>query len=361
MKNRFWLRIIYITFLFLFVNCSTKNEKIVGVKMYELKDSVQTLISNWNKLGINTAFVSKQVAYDKNFRSLAKENNIDVFVIFPIYFNPEKLEKDSSLYAITNKGEIAKKDWVEFVCPTRNKYQTYIIEQAKNIVKETKPEGISIDFIRHFAFWEMITPDCPIDSIPETCFCNNCLATFQSETKNKLPKNLNTTEDKATWIRKNLREEWTKWKSDQITSFVKKFTQELKTEDSNLKFNLHAVPWKKDDYNGAGKNIVGQDIRALSEIVDYISPMCYSFMLYRSPEWIGSLINDFNKQGASNIIPSIQVKECYRSEKFPLNEFRKCVEESLKKPSQGVIFWSWDYIVQEPEKKKVIKEIIERQ
>ena len=327
---------------------------MIGVKIYEITQPIKTLFNDWNKIGVNTSFVSKEIARNKEFRNIANENNIDVFVILPIYFNPDELKKDSSLYAITNKGEIAKIDWVEFVCPSNKKYQNFIIEEAKKIVKETKPDGISIDFIRHFAFWEMIKPDYPSDSIPETCFCNNCIELFELETQNKLHENLNTTEDKATWIRQNLRTEWTAWKSDQITSFVKKFTQELKSENHNLKFNLHAVPWMKEDYNNANKNIVGQDIKSLSEYVDYISPMCYSFMLYQSPEWISSLVKDFDKQGVNNIIPCIQVKECYRTKGFPLNEFRKCIEEALKEPSQGIIFWSWEYILLEPKKKQLI-------
>jgi hypothetical protein len=361
MKDKIYFSICVLIISLLVISCSIKDEKIIGVKMYELKESVPILIENWNELNINTAFVSQQVINNKDFRQKAKDSNIDLFVIFPIFYNPEAISKDPSIQAITNKGQVAKEDWVEFVCPTRKEYHDQIIAKAKEIVRKTQPEGISIDFIRHFAYWEMIRPEFTPDSIPESCFCDHCLKTFISETGSILPLDLINTEAQAEWIRNNLRIEWTTWKSNQITSLVKRFTNELKEESPNLKFNLHAVPWRKEDYNGAGMHIVGQNLYDLSKMVDYISPMCYTFMLYRSPEWINSLVKDFNEQGLVNIIPSIQVKECYRQERFTVDEFKLCIDEALKEPSKGIVFWSWDYIEQEPEKRKVIKEVLSKQ
>ena len=85
-------------------------------------------------------------------------------------------------------------------------------------------------------------------------------------------------------------------------------------------------------------------------------PLIYINDLNINYKWINSLVKDFKEQGVSNIIPSIQVKECYREERFTEDEFRKCIDEALKAPSQGIIFWSWDYLIQEAEKEKVMKE-----
>ena len=178
MKIKYQLIAVFSVCLLITASCSPKKDKLIGIKMYELNESPKILIEKWKELNINTAFVSEQVALNTEFRALSEKNNIDVYIIFPIYFNPDALKEDSSLYAITHTGEKAKESWVEFVCPTRKEYQDKMIKKAKQIAIETKADGISIDFIRHFAFWEMIPPGRIFDSIPETCFCDHCLKKF---------------------------------------------------------------------------------------------------------------------------------------------------------------------------------------
>jgi hypothetical protein len=71
------------------------------------------LIKKWKEMNVNTAFVSKESAADTLFRRLPKENNIQVYLIFPVFYDPERLQQDSTLYAITDKAAIARDNWVE--------------------------------------------------------------------------------------------------------------------------------------------------------------------------------------------------------------------------------------------------------
>ena len=61
-----------------------------------------------------------------------------------------------------------------------------------------------------------------------------------------------------------------------------------------------------------------------------------------APAWINSVVKDIYDQTHSRILPSIQVKEAYLESTLSTEIFRKALEESLKPPSQGVIFWSWE-------------------
>lgn len=81
-------------------------------------------------------------------------------------------------------------------------------------------------------------------------------------------------------------------------------------------------------------------------------------MLKRKPEWINSVVTDFEKETPEIVLPSIQVKEDYRSEKLSAKEFEKCLTEALKEPSKGVVFWSWEALDLDPEKKEIIKKIL---
>lgn len=135
--------IILIALLLQHCSFFNKTEKIKGAKIYELKDQPGDLIKKWEELNINTAFVSMQVASNSEFRKLARKKGIATYIIFPVFYNPEILDKDSTLYAITHESKPAKESWVEFVCPSREKYQEELIEMAKKIVHNYYPQGVT--------------------------------------------------------------------------------------------------------------------------------------------------------------------------------------------------------------------------
>jgi hypothetical protein len=335
-----------------------KDELIIGVKIYEFEGTLENLFEEWRSLGINTAFVSKSLLSNQKFRDLAKKNSITTFVILPIFYNPEALKRDPDLYAITDKGEIAKEEWVEFVCPTRVKYKKQRIADIKQIVQEFNPDGISIDFIRHFVFWEKVYPDRTLNSIANTCFDSHCLNAFEKDTNIIIPQGLTTTQQKADWVKNNVLQEWVEWKCSVITRMVQEITGAAKAIKPDIATNVHAVPWRANDFEGAARIVTGQDLAAISLHTDFISPMCYSHMVKRPASWISSVVDDMYSRTQSKVIPSIQVKEAYLTEILTISEFRDSLVAALKSPSKGVIFWSWDALDKDPEKKDVIKDLI---
>ena len=351
--------IIIIALLF---SCNTNDhQQMYGVKIYTISGDIDSLVSGWIDLGINTAFVSREIAADTRFREKAETAGIPVFIIEPVFFNPEALHEDSSLYAITNKGNIARSGWVEFICPSNRKYKETLLQNLEDDVRNLKPDGISLDFIRHFVYWEMVGPDQHADSIEHGCFCDQCVTAFSKETGIVLPDTFEDIAARANYILHHHRETWTGWKSRLITSFVKEITTDLKTIDPDLKFNLHAVPWRTEDYNGGINTIAGQDFTALGQYVDYISPMCYPFMLYRDGPWVASVVSDMDRQAPGKVIPSIQVREEYRKEYISDSTFESYLQHALQAPSKGVIFWSWEHLEKEPGKKKIIRKTLRRQ
>ncbi|MCK4700361.1 MAG: hypothetical protein KAT38_08500, partial [Bacteroidales bacterium] len=195
-------------------SCNNKPEnssvegKIIGVKIYDHNEDFESLVNDWKEPGINTVFTSPQLFSDKEFRTITRENKITSFIILPIFFNSEALQKNPDLYAITKNGEQAKDDWVTFVCPSREEYRKNIIDSVKTIIKELDPDGISLDFIRHFVFWEKIYPDRTFESMPNTCFDSTCLNKFQEDTKIKIPDSLKTENNIYEWIKVNCLYKW---------------------------------------------------------------------------------------------------------------------------------------------------------
>jgi hypothetical protein len=328
---------------------------IVGVKIYQAKGDLDHLFASFDSLGINTLFISEELAADTRFRDLARRHHMPVFVIFPVFYDPEALKQDPGLYAITRTGERAQEDWVQFVCPTRDKFRHRKIEAMKRLVVTLQPDGVSLDFIRFFVYWEMIHPDRSYASITNTCFCPSCLASFSAATGITIPASVKTPQQAAAWIEANHLERWAKWKCGVITSMVEDLVCAAKIVRPGLKVNLHAVPWRGSDYGGAIRKVAGQDFAAISQFTDYLSPMCYTLMLRRPPKWVASVVKDMSAVASCPILASIQVRGEYESDlAMSTRDFEATLDAALAPPSRGVIFWSWDHLAKEPEKMAVI-------
>ena len=119
---------------------------------------------------------------------------------------------------------------------------------------------------------------------------------------------------------------------------------EAKKVNPGIKVNLHIVPWRQDDFDNAIRRIAGQNLSALAEYADIISPMTYSHMLKREPDWINSVVGEIAPQINCKVIPSIQVNEAYLTQTLSAEEFEQTLIEALKPPSSGVFFWSWEQL-----------------
>lgn len=357
MRNLF---VLILFFAFSFSNGQkTKDGTIIGVKIYERQTDYGSLFLQWKDLGINTAYVSVDLAYDFGFRTKARQADVDIYIIFPIFFNAEALKEHPDWYAITQKGVPAKEEWVEFVNPAHKAYRAQRTAFIEKVVSETKPEGVSIDFIRYFAYWEKIYKGRTLESIPDSSFDSISLAAFQADKGVEIPQRLVSVQEKSVWILENHSDSWAEWKCDNIVSMVRDIVASVKAIQPRIRTNLHAVPWRENDFGGAMKRIAAQDLAQLSKLVDFVSPMCYSHMLKRDAPWVSNVVKDLKGQiGDTHILPSIQVAKAYLEEPLGDKEFESIVKAALQDPSKGVVFWSWPHLDKDPLKKAIVKKLV---
>jgi hypothetical protein len=355
-----WIILTTTFLLSFFTGCHDKKHdqsesgKMIGVKVYKIDRELKSLFKEWDDSGINTVLASPSVINDR-FTGLARKHNIKIFLILPVFYNPEILKVSQDLYAVTDKGEKAADDWVEFVCPSREGYRKTKTDEIVQLVKDLDPDGISLDFIRFFCFWEKVYPDRDPDSIPNTCFCKSCLKKFQMDKNISIPASLENVSDISKWITENHLAEWTSFKCSLISGMAGEIVSSVKKIKPGIMVNLHIVPWRQDDFNNAIMRIVGQDVSALAEYADLISPMTYSHMLKRDPAWVQSVVKDLSGQVNCKVVPSIQVNEAYLNSVFTDEEFEQTLKEALKPPSSGVFFWSWEQLEARPSKKEILK------
>ena len=365
LRNTHFMILMFLFVSPVFQKCQyqqAESSSIIGVKIYEPQENYEQLFQEWRDMGINTAFVSVALAYDESFRSQALKDQVKVLIILPVFFNLDALKEHPEWYAITQHGTPAKEEWVEFISPSNEAYRAQRIAFIQRVVQETKPDGISLDFIRYFAYWEKIHDGRTLASLPNTSFDAASLAAFQREKEIKIPLELQTTASRAAWILANHSESWTQWKCSQIVSIVEDIVYTTKAIQPGLLVNLHAVPWRENDFEGAIKKIVGQDFKRLAKMTDFISPMCYSHMLKQDANWVSSVVKDIQRQtGEVDLLPSIQVKEAYLERELSEEEFEENLKAALKPPSKGVVFWSWAHLEQDPGKKSIISKWVKKQ
>lgn len=334
------------------------SEPIIGAKIYEYSGNFPALFEAWRETGINTAFVSPALERNAEFRGLARKNGIATYIIFPVFFDAEELAKRPDLFAVTAKGDLAEESWVKFVCPTRRDFLARKIEDLRTLVRETDPEGISLDFIRFFVFWEMVYPDRTPESLPNSCFDRSCLESFQRETGIGIPAALAGTPEIARWILASHSREWVAWKCGVIAGAVKALAGEARKIKPGIRVNIHTVPWRSDDFGGAIRAVAGQDLARLAPLVDYISPMCYHHMVKQTPAWVHAVVEDAERASKAAVIPSIQVQETYIPGPESPAEFQQALIEALKPPSRGVVFWNWAALAGSGEKMEAVKAVL---
>jgi hypothetical protein len=337
-----------------------RDSLLIGAKIYEHRGPYSLLFEQWNDLGINTGFCSQDLIADNEFMEQAREHHISTFLIFPVFFNPEALAQSPELAAITQDGSVASEEWVEFVCPSRKDYRKQVVEKARKLVQAHRPDGISIDFIRHFVYWEKVYPDRDPASLPVACFDSVCLDHFQAETGIRIPTHLGAIPDMAAWILANHQEEWTAWRCGLITSMVREIAEAVRAEKPDILVNIHLVPWAEKDFDGGLRRVAGQDIPALSQYADLLSPMTYAHMVKQSPAWVHEITEAMDGMSSLPVIPSIQVGQAYLDTEYGLKEFRETVEKAIMAPSGGVILWSWERLTAEPEKVELFREILRK-
>jgi uncharacterized lipoprotein YddW (UPF0748 family) len=204
----------------------------------------------------------------------------------------------------------------------------------------------------------MVYPDRTPESLPNACFDPSCLEDFRRKTGVVVPGTLLGTAEIARWILANHRREWTEWKCGVIADTVKTLADAARRVNPAIKVNLHAVPWRAQDFGGAIRAVAGQDLARRAPLVNTISPMCYHHMVRQTPAWVHSVVEDEARTTNAAILPSIQVKEAYIPGPETPAELRAALVEALKPPSRGVVFWNWASLAESPEKLSAARDVI---
>ncbi len=319
--------------------CLLQQKQVKGLYLFNSNVELDTFFRNCKKIGVNCVSSNDYFYNNKEFISKAEQNEINIILNFPVFFDQEYLEKYPEYYSVNSEGEKAIHDWLHFACPSQPDYFEHQKNKLRNWLEVMNPQMVTFDFLRFFVFWEKVYPDAMYKDIVDGCYCDKCINDFQKHTDLKVKIR------SADWIKNNLLQEWTDWKCNVIEQRLSELVSIVKQHDENILIGLKILPWRENDFNGAIRSIAGQDVEILSKYVDVFIPMTYSHMLKRKPDWINDITSEIYDKTGKQVLASIQIEKTYLEEKISDDEFMDIMKFGEMLPVSGVIIFHYDYLL----------------
>lgn len=308
----------------------------------------------FDSLGMNAVFV-RSISLNPDFHKTAKEQGTKVFVEFPTLNGKEYLQDHPDAWPINEKGEQEPPaDWFMGICPTHEGFKAYRADQLRNILQEYEVDGIFLDYVHWHAQFETKEP-----ILPETCFCDRCTGLFGREIQQEIPGA--TIPEKAAWILANKDNAWRKWRSDILNGWVIDMGKILKGNQPSAKLGVFYCSWYPTDYDSALYKTLGIDPSALAERADVLAPMLFHQMKDRPTTWVGEHVAWLGKLTKSEKTGNTLIWPIVQSHNNPgiisPEEFEEVMKEGMKAPSSGIMMFSDQSLVENPEKIKVMKKL----
>ncbi|MFD2202491.1 hypothetical protein [Shivajiella indica] len=371
----------FILLALLFICCDKmeENKEIEKTFIKGVYGNPATLLKagyRFDSLGMNAVFV-RSISLNPEFYNTAKEQGMQVFVEFPTLNGKEYLKDNEDAWPIDEKGEPSPPaDWFMGICPTHQGFKEYRSDQLKDILEVYKVDGIFLDYVHWHAQFETTEP-----ILPETCFCDRCTGLFSEKINKKIPGN--NIPQKASWILENEEKAWRNWRAGILNSWVEEMGKILKERQPESKLGIFYCSWFPTDYDSALYRNLGIDPVALAERADVLSPMLFHHMKGRPTSWVGEYVTwlgellgkDFEKTVDAKVnrpksedldhynrnISSTLIWPIVQAHNNPgtvsPKEFRQVMLEGSKSPSSGIMMFSDQSLVEEPEKIKIMKEL----
>lgn len=314
-----------------------------------VKGKTDSAIIIWLKeMGFNAVFCRPK---EKSLIESLHKAGIKVYVEYSLFVGEGLWQKYPLGRPVTSEGKPLKKyNWYAGVNPTVKEVRSEKLKGIRSLVEETEVDGIWLDFIRWPCHWEVPEPE-----ILQTSFDEPTIKKFAADAGLSTLLKLESTPVRADKIIKDHLDKWTRWKCEQITSFVAETRKIADSAKSKILLGAFTVPWTDSDHNGAIKTIIGQDYEALGKHLDVVSPMVYHRLCNRPADWIGEATTAISEKVTCDTWPVVLLAD--EPVKLPPLELEKAIKTALKaKGSNGIILFSMRDL--DSDKARVIKDTL---
>jgi hypothetical protein len=308
-----------------------------GVPM-ELLEQGKTLKDH----GINAVFMGSGSLTAERV-ALLRRHDSKIFAEFNTMHVAGYLKEHPDAAPVGVDGKVcpAPHGW-QGICPTHAEYRKYRMEAFRKVLSDFEIDGIWLDYHHSHASWERAEP-----AMPDTCFCERCLAQFARQTKTDLPDE-SPARLPALLLDKH-RDAWVQWRCDVFTDWVREFRQIINQTRPKALLGTFHCPWTESERDGALRNKLAIDLKAQAEYVDVFSIMPYHARfghatdpqwISRQTAWLGNHLGVRGEPGERHRIwPIVQLSDW--GETVPVDQVRTVLEHGTRRPATGVMVFAW--------------------
>lgn len=307
-------------------------------------------------LGVNAVWIGSR-SFTHERVELVKAQGARMFAEFNTMHYAPFLEDHPNAAPVGIDGKVSPPphDW-QGICPTHEGYRQDRMRKFRELAREFELDGIWLDYHHSHASWEREDP-----VMPDTCFCERCLASFESDTGLEIPDG--PAGEKASLIMAEHQDEWVQWRCDIFTDWVREFREILDEERPGALLGTFHNPWSDKDYDGARIRKLAIDLKAQAEYIDVFSPMPYHARfgyaddpgwIARQVSWLGSYLGVEGVPGEEiQIWPIAQLSDW--GQPVPPSQVSEVMEAAAQPPSRGMMVFAWGRLREQPEKVEELK------
>ena len=287
------------------------------------------LLKSW---GVDAIFGGYE---DNRFVDAAHALGISVYAEFGCFRGKNWWEDIPDSRPITPKGSpLEPVDWYYGVNPSVLDVRQQLLTRLRELLSNYQVDGVWLDFIRWPCRWEKKNPQ-----LIQTSFDPHTIQRFTSDTKIALKG-----EDTATQILTHHANEWTRWKCEQVRSWVAEARTIVDTVRPEVTLGMFAIPWLPNDFDGAITSIIGQDFDQLAPYIDVFSPMTYHRMCHRPVSWIETITSHLKQTTNKPVVPIIQSVDL--PDVLPIDDYSESLEIA-QSVGEGVIVFTLESMLEE--------------
>ena len=296
------------------------------------------------------AMEARLASYDDlKFREALAKEGIDYWITVCSFFNPQAIANDPTLRPMGSNGKPMEMiDWYIGIPPSRKDYVAQQIEDIATATTALQPEGVFLSFTRWPGFWELWMPHHTRKDFPEYSYDSYTLERFSKETGIDIP--FTDPIQAAAWIDENVRSNWTSWKCELVTDFVRQCRAAVRSIKSDVQIMINTLPFGAHDYDNARDKTYGQNLESLADVVDIFEVMTYHQILKRPISWIPQIGQEVKQRTGKKTVCTIQAEPLYlhgihesenRAPTLSADEFENAVSAVEGASLDGVVVFIW--------------------
>jgi hypothetical protein len=291
--------------------------------------------------------------------ALLRAQGVQVYAEFNTLHAAELLKDHPDAAPLGPDGRVSPPpDGWQGICPSHEAYRRSRMEAFRRLLRDFEVDGVWLDYHHAHASWEQAEP-----KLPDTCFCERCLALFQRDAGVVLPKA--PISERSRELLTTHRKAWVRWRCSLFTDWVREFREIRDVTRPGALLGTFHNPWTDEERDGARIEKLAIDLRAQAAHVDVFSPMPYHarFGHPKDPGWIsgqvawlgGALGIEGRPGERHHIWPIVQLSDW--GEPVPVEQIEPVLDHGSRLPATGVMVFAWGGLRKDPAKVEAIGRI----